>query len=403
MKKTNTLDITSDVKWIGIIDHDLVTFDVVMETKYGTTYNSYLIDADKKAVIETSKEKFSSEYIAKIRQVTDPSEIKYIILNHTEPDHSGNLAALLELAPEATVVGSGNALRYLEDMVDIPFRSLKVKDGDKLDLGNKTLHFIGAPNLHWPDSMYTWLEEDRILFTCDSFGCHFAHEAMFDDLVGDFDDAFQYYFDVILKPFSKFMIKAIDKIRALDIAVIAPGHGPILRQNWKKYVDLSEAISKEYLQLIESSEKKVFIPYVSAYGYTGQMAEAIKEGIEQSGDVTAETMDIEHVPIGELESKITLSNGIIIGSPTINQNILLPVYKLFAVINPLRDKGKLAGAFGSYGWSGEGVKLIEDHLRNLKLNLFQQGIAAKFKPDEESFDRLKMYGEAFARRLTADQ
>ena len=133
-------------------------------------------------------------------------------------------------------------------MIGKPFKSLKVKDGDVVDLGNKKLRVIGAPNLHWPDTIYTYLEEDRVLFTCDSFGAHFCNEEMYDDLVGNYDKAFSYYFDVILKPFSKFMLKAIDKIRSLDIAVICPGHGPILRQNWKKYVDLSEKYAREYLE-----------------------------------------------------------------------------------------------------------------------------------------------------------
>ena len=225
----SVLKITKDVSWIGILDKEIVTFDIVMETKYGTTYNSYFINAEKKTIVETAKEKFSAEYLEKVKAVVNPAEIEYIVLNHTEPDHSGSLKHLLEIAPQATVVGSGQALNYLSEMVGKPFKSLKVKDGDVLDLGNKKLRVIGAPNLHWPDSIYTWLEEDKILFTCDSFGAHFCHDAMFDDQVGNYDEAFKYYFDVILKPFSKFMLKAIEKIRPLPIEIICNGHGPILR------------------------------------------------------------------------------------------------------------------------------------------------------------------------------
>lgn len=399
MNDKKVIQITKDVSWIGILDFDLVTFDVVMETKYGTTYNSYFINAEKKAIVETSKAKFEKDYLEKVKTVCNPEEIEYIILNHTEPDHSGNLEALLRLAPNATVVGTGNAMRYLEDITDQPFKSLKVKDGDTLDLGNKTLKFIAAPNLHWPDSMYTYLEEEKILFTCDSFGAHYAHEAMFDDLVGNWDDAFEYYFDVILKPFSKFMLKAIEKIRPLEISTICTGHGPILRSNWKRYVDLSEEYSRKYLAATETDQRFVYIPYVSAYGYTRSMAEKIKEGIESVEDIQVEIMDVEHTPLGEIDSKLTMAQGVIVGSPTINQNILLPIYKIFAVINPLRDKGKLAGAFGSYGWSGEGVKLIEENLKNLKMNIFQQGIAAKFNPGPEAEERLFAYGQAFGKQL----
>src|SRR5665648_669127 len=144
-----------------------------MNTNYGTTYNSYFINAGKKTIIDVAKEKFSETYLSKIKSVTDPQEIRYIILDHTEPDHSGSLRLLLELAPSATIVGSGNAIRYLEDIVNMPFNSLIVKEGDTLDLGNKTLRFISAPNLHWPDSIYTHLVEDKVLFTCDSFGAHY--------------------------------------------------------------------------------------------------------------------------------------------------------------------------------------------------------------------------------------
>ena len=227
MKKDNKiLDLTPDVKWIGILDHDIRVFDIVMHTEHGTTYNSYFINAAKKTVVDTAKEKFSRTYISKLRRVTDPAEISYIVLNHTEPDHSGSLRQLLDIAPQAVVVGSGNAIRYLSDIVNRPFKSLVVKDGDTLDLGNKTLKFIAAPNLHWPDTIFTYLEEDRILFTCDSFGAHYCSEEMFDDISGDYEKDFRYYFDTILKPYSKFMIRAIEKIRPLDISMIATGHGP---------------------------------------------------------------------------------------------------------------------------------------------------------------------------------
>ncbi len=402
MRKSDNriLYVTPDVKWIGILDYDIVTFDIVMETEYGTTYNSYFINAEKKAIVETTKARFRDTWLEKVKAVTDPSEIKYIILDHTEPDHSGNLEDLLKLAPDATVVGSGNAIRYLEDIVSIPFRSMKVRDGDTLDLGNKTLKFISAPNLHWPDSIYTWLEEDRVLFTCDSFGAHFCSEEMFDDLVPGYDDAFKYYFDVILKPYSKFMLKAIEKIRPLDISVIATGHGPILRSDWKKYVDLSEEYSREYLAGSEPEGNHVLLTYVSAYGYTKQMAEYIAEGIKEiDGNIGVETADIEMMPLGEIDSMLTRCSALLVGSPTINQNTLLPVYKLFALINPIRDKGKLAASFGSYGWSGEAVSIIEGNLKNLKMKVVEGGFASKFYPHAEKIEELKEFGRNFGRKV----
>jgi len=405
MKTDNKiLDLTPDVKWIGVLDFDIRTFDIVMHTDHGATYNSYFINAEKKTVIETSKEKFSDTYISKLKRVTDPADLSYIVLDHTEPDHSGAMRQLLDLAPSATVVGSGNAIRYLTDIVNRPFRSLVVKDGDTLDLGNKTLRFIAAPNLHWPDSIYTYLVEDRILFTCDSFGAHYCTEEMFDDRVGDYSADFKYYFDVILKPYSKFMLKAIEKIRPLDIAMIAPGHGPVLRKDWKKRVDESYEMASDYIKLTEENNtRRLLITYVSAYGYTREMAGLIARGASEVKNVTVDVMDIENADIGDIDSKLTIADGIIVGSPTINQNTLLPVYKLVAMVSPLRDRGKLAGSFGSYGWSGEAPALIAAMLGNLKLKVFEEPAAYKFMPESGKDTTLIEYGKRFASELAAQK
>lgn len=402
-KDDRIIDITDDVKWIGILDYDIKTFDIVMTTEYGTTYNSYFINAGKKALVEVSKEKFSERYFDKIRKVTDPAEIDYIILDHTEPDHSGCLRQLLSLAPSATVVGSGNAIRYLEDQLNIPFRSLVVKDGDTLDLGNKTLKFISAPNLHWPDSIYTWLEEDGILFTCDSFGAHYCKYEMSDDINSDYLSAFKYYFDVILQPFSRFIIKAIEKIKPLDIKHICPGHGPILSKNHRYFVDLTNKYALDYINdTTEKARRSILIAYVSAYGYTKQAAEIIRSGILETDNFRVEMADIEHIDLNELGSLLATTDAFLVGSPTINQNTLLPVYKMFALINPIRDRGKLAGAFGSYGWSGEAVKIITETLRSLKLKMFEETAEFKFQPSGPKEENLKDFGRKFARRFAEE-
>jgi len=398
MDNTKILQVSEKVNWIGVLDLEIVTFDIVMETKYGTTYNSYFIDAEKKTLIDTVKEKYWPEYKKKLLSLCDPSEIEYIVCNHTEPDHSGSMRYLLDLAPNATVVGSGQALTYLGEMVDRPFKSLKVRDGDIIDLGDKKLRVIGAPNLHWPDTIYTYLEEDGLLFTCDSFGAHFAHELMFDDQVGNYDEAFDYYFDVILKPYSKFMLKAIEKIKLLPVEMICPGHGPILRSAWKDRIDRSLKLANNYLE--ESSKSnRVLIAYISAYGYTEEMAKQVAAGLKKTENVEVDLLDIERILLGDLEQHVVKADGIIVGSPTINQNTLLPVYKLFSVINPIRDKGKPAAAFGSFGWSGEAVKLIEDHLKNLKLKMVCEGQTARFFPSSEEADSLIQFGEGFAKAL----
>lgn len=393
--------ISEDVSWVGVLDREILTFDIVMETKYGTTYNSYFINAERKAVVETVKASFWSEYLEKLRTLTDPSEIEYIICNHTEPDHSGSVGYLLELAPDATVVGSGQALNYLAEMIEKPFKTLKVKDGDIIDLGNKHLRVIGAPNLHWPDSIYTYLEEDRILFTCDSFGAHYADERVFDDLSDNYDEAFTYYFDVILKPYSKFMLKAIEKIRPLDIHILCPGHGPVLRSTWKQRMEETARLASEYLEETEK-RNRVLVAYISAYGYTKEMAQKIAEGILQAGNIEVDLVDIEKMLLGDLEEKLVRADALLIGSPTINQNTLLPVYRLFSVMNPIRDKGKPAAAFGSYGWSGEAVKMIEDHLRNLKFNVME-GLTSKFYPGGEKAVLFTDFGKDFGELVLASE
>ena len=402
MKKNDdrTIAITGDVKWIGVLDYDIRTFDIVMQTDFGTTYNSYFINAGKKAVIEVAKEKFWNTYLAKLQSVTKPEEIQYIILDHTEPDHSGSLRNLLQLAPLATVVGSGNAIRYLEDIVNMPFRSLVVKDGDTLDLGNKTLKFFSTPNLHWPDSIFTYLIEDKVLFSCDPFGAHYCNYDVFNDTSDEYLDAFKYYFDVILKPFSRFMVKAIDKIRQLEINFICTGHGPVHRENSRKIIELTEKYSHEYLKLTQDKTKKnILIAYTSAYGYTKKAAGLIASGILERDGFNVDVVDIENIDPGDLDGKLAVSNGILIGSPTINQNTVMPVYKIFALINPLRDKGKLGGVFGSYGWSGEAPKIILDNLRNLKLNVIEETALFKFSPDGPKEEPLMEFGRMFAKKF----
>jgi len=397
MNENKIIPVSKNVYWIGVLDPDLKTFDVIMETKYGTTYNSYFINSNKKAIVDSAKIKFWDTYYDKLLEICNPIEIEYIIVNHTEPDHSGSIKKLLEIIPNAKVVGSGNAIKYLTDIIGNEFKHIVVKDGDIIDLGNMKLKIIAAPNLHWPDSIYTYLEEEKILFTCDSFGSHFCHNQMYDNLVGDFDDAFKYYYDVILKPFNKFMLKAIEKIKPLEIKAICTGHGPILKSNWKKYVELSEKYSLEAASTLKNN--RIFVAYVSAYGYTSQIAEQIVNGINSVGNFEIIMCDIEKMNNDTLSNYITSSNALLIGSPTINQNTLPQIYNLFSLINPIRDKNKLAAAFGSYGWSGEATKIILSVLKNLKLDIIEQPLIVKFKPQEKNFDEYINFGKAFGQKL----
>jgi flavorubredoxin len=268
-----------------------------------------------------------------------------------------------------------------------------------LDLGNKTLRFLSAPNLHWPDSMLTLLVEDKVLFTCDVFGAHYCSPEMFSNFDEQYTESFKYYFDIIMRPFSRFMLKAIEKIKPLELDFICPGHGPIHSKNLRKAIEFSEKYAEQYMTIMaEKSKMNILIAYVSAYGYTKDAAYIIADGILETEGVNVDITDIENISLEELESKIIMADGLLIGSPTINQNTLLPVYKLLALINPIRDKGKLGGAFGSYGWSGESPNLILENLRLLKLKIFEETAEFKFSASNQKKENLREFGRNFSQR-----
>jgi flavorubredoxin len=220
---------------------------------------------------------------------------------------------------------------------------------------------------------------------------------MKDDLTDDYISAHKYYFDVIMRPFSRFMLKAIDRIKSLDTEYICPGHGPILHDNRKQIVSLTEKYSTDYIQMSAVQAKRhILIACVSAYGYTKKAAEIIAAAIMESSGFTIDIIDIEHLTPAEMESYMIASDALLVGSPTINQNTLGPVFTLFSIINPIRDKGKLAGSFGSYGWSGEAPKIIIENLRNLKLKIFEEPAAFKFLPSGQKEEILKEFGRRFA-------
>lgn len=394
-------EIVKDVYWVGAKDPDLRVFDVIMETEWGTTYNSYLIKGeDKIALVELVKNQFGQGHIDAIRELVAPEDIDYIIINHTEPDHSGSTADFLKEAKNATVVSSRVANTFLKSIVNDDFPHMIVGDGDSIDLGGKTLKFINAPHLHWPDSMFTYLEEDNILFPGDVFGCHFCPEGhvIFDDEVEmDFVPAQKYYFDVIMSPFKEHMLKAIDKIRDLDIDIICSGHGPILRTDPWATIDRVEGWSKDILD--KNDPKKIFIAYVSAYGNTQRIGEAIADGIREVSDFDVEMLDVSTVDVSVAAEKVEKADGVLVGSPTINRDALLPMWEFLAHVNAFKNKGKPAAAFGSYGWSGEAVAMMSERLKSLGLKVTSPGYRVKLVPDEDDLHGAKEFGKEFANAM----
>lgn len=398
----NAIEVKKDIYWVGALDPNLRVFDIIMYTPYGTTYNSYLVKgSEKTAIFETVKEKFFDEFLEKLKSLDmDIKNIDYIVVDHTEPDHAGSVAKLLDLAPNAKLVGSPTALRFMKGIMNREFDSIPVKNGDTLSLGNKTLQFVSAPFLHWPDSMYTYIVEDNILVTCDSFGSHYSNENVFNDLNENqehYMDALKYYFTAIMGPFKSYVLEAIDKIKDLKIDIICPGHGPVLRDNPSRIIKLYKEWSTNYEK--PSDNKYIVIPYVSAYGYTETLAKNIAKGIESIGDFKIDMFDVINHNMNDIIENIERANGVLFGSPTINGDALKPILDILVSLNPIVHGKKIAAAFGSYGWSGEAVSYIEARLKQLKMDVLTPGLRINFKPSEEELTRAYKFGQSFAEKV----
>lgn len=394
--------ITSDLYWLGALDPNLHTFDIIMHTEFGTSYNAYSLHSTEGVILfETVKDKFFDDYLSKILEVTSLENIKYLVVNHTEPDHAGSVGKLLEKAPHIMVIGSCLAIKYLSEMINLPFKSKMVKDGDVLNLGNKTLHFISVPQLHWPDTMYTFIEEDKALITCDSFGAHYSCENILKSALPlekemDFDQAYRYYFDMIMGPFKPFVQKALNKIKEIPFDFICPGHGLVLdKDTMQKYINLYDIWSTPL-----TPTPSIVIAYVSAYGYTAQIAEAIAQGITESGfKGTIHLCNAETESLESILTKINSCQGLLVGSPTILRDTLPPIAQILCALNPVVHQHLLMGCFGSYGWSGEALTHMKERIAQLKCQMPLEPLGIIFKPSEKDLTTAFEYGQSFASYL----
>jgi NADH oxidase (H2O-forming) len=388
--------VAKDIYWVGALNPELHWFDIVMHTPHGTTYNSYLILAEKIALVEQVHARFTDDLVNNIQQIIEPSKIDYLIVNHTEMDHTGALVKLLDLAPHAQIVSTKVAANFLKKIVNREFRSIVVGDGDTLDLGNKTLNFISVPYWHWPDTMFTYLVEDKALFPCDGFAAHYCDERLFNDLVPDYSEDFKYYYDSIMRPFRSKIAEGVEKIKELDIKLICPSHGPILRTNPKKYIQLYADWSQP--EPI-AGKKNIVLFYVSAYGNTKLMAENIAASINASHTATAKLIDAKTAEVDAIRSNLEAADGIIFGSPTFTSDALKPIWDIIALLGTVSTKGKPVAAFGSYGWSGEAVQLLEERLKGMKMKVVIPGLKANFVPNQAELDKCREFGKLFIDKL----
>ncbi len=394
--QSKALKLRENFYWAGILDDTLRVFDIIMYTEFGTTYNSYIYKAgDKTILFETVKEKFFDDYLKELKEIVDVTKIDYLVVNHTEPDHAGSVQRLLELNPQLKIIATPTAVSFLQNIVNGDFCSIAVKDEQEMKIGNITLRFLHVPNLHWPDTMYTYIEEEQALVTCDSFGSHYSFEDILVSRVTNQEDywkATKYYFDCIIGPFKPFMLQALARVRELDVSMICTGHGPVLDADIDKMYNTYE----EWCTVVNPNQKKtVVIPYVSAYGYTGQLAEQIAKGIEDSGDVDVRAYDMVTADQAKVLEELGFADGILLGTPTIVGEALKPIWDLTTSIFAGTHGGKLASAFGSYGWSGEGVPHMIERLKQLRMRVPDEGFRVRFKPGEVDLLNAYDYGYNF--------
>jgi flavorubredoxin len=399
------VEVAPGVHWIGALDPGLRSFDLILRTANGTTYNSYLVRGDEGvAVIDTVKAEFADEFFAHLESVARYDEIRVIVLNHLEPDHTGALPELMRRAPQAQLYISKRATAMLKALLkpsdDQPLAYKTVGTGDEISLGGRTLRFLHTPFLHWPDTQCTWLVEEGVLFSGDVFGCHHCDARLFNDLCGDFRFAFDYYYAHIMRPFKNYVVDALKLIEPLPIKLIAPTHGPILRDRPRRYVTRYREMSTPSLaERIDQGERSLIIFYMSAYGSTARMAEAIRAGAEEESGIRVSLYDLEGGEVQPFVDLIETADALALGSPTINGDAAKPIWDLLSSLAVIDLKGKVGAAFGSYGWTGEAVKMIEDRLRGLKLRVPVAGLRIKLIPTDEELEECRRFGRALAGAL----
>lgn len=396
--------VTERVHWIGALDPGLRIFDVILKTANGTTYNSYAVrGSEGVAIIDTVKAEFTETFLSHLEAVARYDELTVLVLNHLEPDHAGAVPALLDRAPHLRICVSPRGLQVLRAILRERFddyRITAVTTGDTVSLGDRTLRFFTTPYVHWPDTQCTLVEEQSLLFTCDLMGCHYCDARLFNDRVGDFRFSFDYYFEHIMRPFRAHVAAALDLIEPLEPAMIAPGHGPILRAHPCDYITAYRRLVSPRLTRETGAEQTLLIFYVSAYGATAQMAQAIMEGAAEEPGVRVSIFDLQGSDVAQFIDLIEDADALVFGTPTINGDAVRSIWDLLAGLVDIDTRGKLGAAFGSYGWSGEAVRMVEARLQGLRMRVPEPGLRVKLHPQVPDIEDCRDFGRRLAVQLT---
>ena len=389
------VDLAQGIKWVGVVDWNIRDFHGYI-TRRGSSYNSYLILDNKIALVDTVKHTFSKEFIKKITQITDLEKIDYIIINHVEMDHSSSLPIIANLAKNATIITSQRGKDAIIEHYGTDFGVKTVKTGDEIDLGNRTLKFVEAPMLHWPDSMFTYIVEEKILLSNDAFGQHLASVFRFDDQVDEhvlMEEAATYYANILM-PLGSLISRKIQEVVKMGISpkIIAPSHGVIWRSNPSKiiqsYLDWSAGKTKQ----------KVVVVFDTMWGSTDKMARAITEGLASQG-VDVKLLKLRSAVKSEVVAEILESKAVVVGSPTLNNQMYPSLSAFLTYIIGLKPKGKLWSFFGSYGWSRGAVKSMTEMTKKAGFDIFDSSLEVKFVPDQEDLQKSFEFGKQIAIKI----
>jgi flavorubredoxin len=388
--------VSDHVYWVGAIDWGIRDFHGYSTTR-GSTYNAYLVVGDDITLIDTVKAPFKDELLSRVASVTDPGNIRYIISNHSEMDHSGSLPAVIEAVKPEKVFASTLGVKDLTAQLDLGQEVTAVKDAEELELGGIHFTCFETRMIHWPDSMITYVADDKLLFSQDGFGMHLATSERFVDEVVNcpvFEEGAKYFANILL-PYSSIILKMLDRVEQLgvEIDLICPDHGPIWRGEdcgwiiglWKKWAT-------------QKPELKAVVFFDTMWGSTEKMGRAIGEALEDDGIVTV-VMPLKSNDRAGVITEILEAGAIVVGSPTINNSIFPSVADVLTYVKGLKPQNLIGAAFGSYGWSGEGHKLVNQVLTDMKVELVQEPLSTKFVPDADALASCRELGSAVARRL----
>ena len=392
------IEITEGIYWLGVIDWNVRDFHGY-STYQGTTYNSYLIMDEKITLIDAVKKEFADELLSNISQIVDPKKIDYVISNHTEMDHSGGLPRVMhKIGEDKPLYCSKMGQKNLSKHFPQKWNFQPVENGGELSLGNRTLTFLETRMLHWPDSMFTYVKEDRLLFSSDAFGQHYAGLERFDDQMGDaiMPHAKKYFANILLL-YAPLILKLVEKVTEMGLAIdmICPDHGIL----WRK--DPSKIINAYVEWSTQKPKRKAIVVYDTMWHSTEAMGEAIVNALGEEG-VDARLMHLRNCHRSDVMTEVLDAGAIIVGSPTLNNGIFPTVSDFLTYMKGLKPLNKVGAAFGSFGWSGEAAKLVTKELEQMKFDIIDPGVRIQYVPDDKSLDACRELAKKIAEALPAE-